>query len=391
MAEVVVEAGADPEVIVDDGTDLIRVEGTGELVVTGTPVVTYIPEPYTPESDPWIVNGAVAMDHLRLKELAAPLSGPLVGYGRVFVKQSTGLPYFVDNSGLELPMYIPEPFTPRGSPWVVNGLMSSPGAGAGSERFGAGSAAAGAGASAFGPGATASGAGSVVVGNASVDALAANGIAIGESASVGLLAITGGIAIGAGSSSVNNDCVAIGEGSISGASSSLNKCTATGDKSKATNYLSSAYGQGANASGVSSTACGAISSANGSNSACLGRGSAASGANSVALGYQSGVRVSQTNGIALGALSEVTHYGGMALGRSAVSTAANRCTIGTIGGSYNKELQVGLGFAAWGSTPPPAQPSKISDPSGGTTIDAEARTAINSIIDVLEGAGLSVA
>lgn len=36
-----------------------------------------------------------------------------------------------------------------------------------------------------------------------------------------------------------------------------------------------------------------------------------------------------------------------------------------------------------------AQAAKIADPSGGGVIDAEARTAINAIIDVLEANGLS--
>lgn len=35
--------------------------------------------------------------------------------------------------------------------------------------------------------------------------------------------------------------------------------------------------------------------------------------------------------------------------------------------------------------------SKISDPAGGSTTDAEARTAIASIIDALENAGISAA
>lgn len=38
---------------------------------------------------------------------------------------------------------------------------------------------------------------------------------------------------------------------------------------------------------------------------------------------------------------------------------------------------------------PTTQQSKINDPAGGGTIDAQARTAINSIIDVLEGFGFS--
>lgn len=35
------------------------------------------------------------------------------------------------------------------------------------------------------------------------------------------------------------------------------------------------------------------------------------------------------------------------------------------------------------------QASKINDPSGGATTDAEARTAINAIIDALEAFGIS--
>jgi hypothetical protein len=44
-----------------------------------------------------------------------------------------------------------------------------------------------------------------------------------------------------------------------------------------------------------------------------------------------------------------------------------------------------LGF--YGSTPVD-QPNTIADPTGGATIDAEARTAINTIIDRLQELGL---
>ncbi|MCH9036382.1 MAG: hypothetical protein IH860_03550 [Chloroflexi bacterium] len=40
---------------------------------------------------------------------------------------------------------------------------------------------------------------------------------------------------------------------------------------------------------------------------------------------------------------------------------------------------------------PVAQASKINDPSGGATQDAEARTAINALIDTLEGIGIASA
>ncbi len=46
------------------------------------------------------------------------------------------------------------------------------------------------------------------------------------------------------------------------------------------------------------------------------------------------------------------------------------------------------GIALFGGTPV-AQASKINDPSGGATQDAEARTAINAVIDAIEGIGIS--
>lgn len=45
----------------------------------------------------------------------------------------------------------------------------------------------------------------------------------------------------------------------------------------------------------------------------------------------------------------------------------------------------GVGAAVASGT----QAAKINDPSGGATVDTEARTAINSIIDALEAFGIS--
>lgn len=87
-----------------------------------------------------------------------------------------------------------------------------------------------------------------------------------------------------------------------------------------------------------------------------------------------------------GATVGVGHSNAVAIGVSAASTASNRVTFAS-----TLEVEVGQGLAVWGVTPPGSQPAKINDPSGGTTVDAEARTAINSILDVLEGAGLSSA
>ncbi len=55
----------------------------------------------------------------------------------------------------------------------------------------------------------------------------------------------------------------------------------------------------------------------------------------------------------------------------------------------NNRVTLAAGLGVFGVAPPAAQPAKINDPSGGATTDAEARTAINAIIDVLEGAGLA--
>lgn len=48
----------------------------------------------------------------------------------------------------------------------------------------------------------------------------------------------------------------------------------------------------------------------------------------------------------------------------------------------------GIGFFA---TTPVGQQAHVSDPAGGATVDAEARTAVNSILDILQAYGLMAA
>lgn len=58
---------------------------------------------------------------------------------------------------------------------------------------------------------------------------------------------------------------------------------------------------------------------------------------------------------------------------------------GTNGQTFqNTSTKIGL-FSAT----PTTQASKISDPSGGATVDTEARTAIASVIDAIENLGVS--
>ncbi|WP_336057367.1 hypothetical protein [Nitratireductor sp. CH_MIT9313-5] len=58
---------------------------------------------------------------------------------------------------------------------------------------------------------------------------------------------------------------------------------------------------------------------------------------------------------------------------------------GTDGTVLGQDANDKIGF--YGVTPVD-QPATISDPSGGATTDAEARTAINAIIDRLQELGL---
>jgi hypothetical protein len=77
-----------------------------------------------------------------------------------------------------------------------------------------------------------------------------------------------------------------------------------------------------------------------------------------------------------------------------IAWATNVCTIGTeagSGGGTLRGLRIGsastslLGF--YGATPVD-KPDTVADPSGGGTIDTEARTAINALIDRLQELGL---
>ena len=65
------------------------------------------------------------------------------------------------------------------------------------------------------------------------------------------------------------------------------------------------------------------------------------------------------------------------------STGASLNALATIA-EFTDDSKIGF----YGVTPV-AQASKVSDPSGGGTVDAESRTAIDAIIDILEGLGIA--
>lgn len=79
--------------------------------------------------------------------------------------------------------------------------------------------------------------------------------------------------------------------------------------------------------------------------------------------------------------------GGNIDGTTIGATEASPCTVTALNvtGAINHDgTTVGLY-----SVTPAAQGTKINDPSGGATVDAEARTAINAIIDALEAIGIT--
>jgi hypothetical protein len=89
-----------------------------------------------------------------------------------------------------------------------------------------------------------------------------------------------------------------------------------------------------------------------------------------------------------------TYTSDTSLERLSIGWSGNVCTITTEKGSAGgtlRGLKIGdastalLGF--YGATPVD-RPDTVADPSGGGTIDTEARTAINAIIDRLQELGL---
>jgi hypothetical protein len=215
----------------------------------------------------------------------------------------------------------------------------------------------------------------------------ANSVQVGSGASA---AGDRSTSVGVDSEADFNDAVAVGYFARAFGSGVTGQSVAVGSSSFAS-LRGTAVGYSASAQSSDSVAVGTGAFATSNETVALGSGAFALALRSCALGNAVLVGAAATDGIGIGGGSvSVTHAGAIVIGRSAVSTAVNRCTIGTIGGSYDRELQIGLGLGVWGVAPPASQPSKINDPTGqANDLDSEARTAINAIIDVIEGAGLA--
>lgn len=70
------------------------------------------------------------------------------------------------------------------------------------------------------------------------------------------------------------------------------------------------------------------------------------------------------------------------------STSADDVSVAAGGVDRLRLNGTGVGFFA---ATPVAQQAHVNDPSGGATVDAEARTAVNSILDILQAYGLMAA
>lgn len=56
--------------------------------------------------------------------------------------------------------------------------------------------------------------------------------------------------------------------------------------------------------------------------------------------------------------------------------------------SFNDKVEIAKGLGVFGHAAPTTQPLAIVNASGGATVDAEARTAINAVLAVLRANGL---
>lgn len=185
---------------------------------------------------------------------------------------------------------------------------------------------------------------------------------------VGYTANAGGLGVAVGhQAAATGTSYAVSVGAASDATQ--DQSTAIGGLSQAQTLYSVAVGGNAKVY--------AVSSGNSTGAIAIGRGSAVGNATPGA-GCDAAICIGQ------GASVGVGHQNAVVIGQGGASTASNRVTFAS-----TLEVEVGQGLAVWGVTPPGSQPAKINDPTGGATVDAEARSAIQSIIDALEGAGLT--
>lgn len=253
----------------------------------------------------------------------------------------------------------------------------------------------------LGPASSVTGSDTVAIGSG-VTASAGNAIGIGRDV---VASNSNVVAIGVNAICAELGSVAIGSNAqVNAATGTAFGCIAIGNSAEVSGGTTIAnhgiaIGQQANCrDGADDTiVVGYNSSSYGVDTVCVGKNAliydVSSGDSTGSIAIGSGTRIGNSTpgagcnaAIALGegATIGVGHTDAVAIGVGATSTAADRVTFAS-----TLEVEIGQGLAVWGAVPPGSQPAKISDPTGGITVDSESRTAIQAIIDVLEGAGLS--
>lgn len=263
-------------------------------------------------------------------------------------------------------------------------------------------------------------------------------LAIGKSASVGSGTLDGmcigpdavlgnscqsTIVVGHAANTVNSILNSVLIGAAASIAAGGGACVIIGQSASSDNASQTGVGHNVDVRQAGATALGRNVVADGASCLALGFGSRINGANdaisvgpdaiirsvssgdshgSICIGHNSEVGDSTPGAgcnaaVALGENATVNagHSNAVAIGANASSTASNRVTFASA-----LSVEIGQGLGVWGVTPPGSQPAKINDVTAtagasytateqGMLNDLKAR--VNSIIDVLEGAGLSSA
>jgi hypothetical protein len=300
---------------------------------------------------------------------------------------------------------VPEPFTPSTDPWVVNGRISSPHTGTNSERFGAGSLAAANYASAFGNTANANGAYSVAIGYQSTTALtggvAIGYSTIAQAAAVALgydaeAQWNGAIAIGNASRALNTQAVAVGDQAVAGGASGQTIAVSVGYLAKALKIGSIALGALAVVNNTGGICLGRESDCNYDNAVAIGYDASATAASRCTIGKIT------TRPMDLQIAGDQFFFGADTSSNPSLkaSGAELHVRLGDDSDYANldcEELTAHAGLGVFGTTPPGTQPSAIADVTGtadGTYDTTEQnmlndlKAQLNSALAALRGAGI---
>lgn len=235
---------------------------------------------------------------------------------------------------------------------VVSGTISSPGAGAGSERFGAGATADGVGATAVGPSAAAPGAGAVVMGNS------ASGAA-------------GTVVAGGGASGGSTSSVVVGNGASDGGAAS-DSSTVVGELGISSGVLASVFGASGSAAARGTSVGASADSA--AFSFAGGYDASALYAGSIALGYGSTTTAANqfVTGSSVNAITDLVFGNGVTNG-TPTATVTIRTTAGTGAADAGTALRLRTGVSGDASTA-----------SGGILLGVAVVSSATAITDVLK-------